>query len=86
MVIALAQAADKPGLLDSASPLMMVGGGLGLLVVGVIMLVIALRTHEGCYRGSLPSYVGWVLLLYGGVIIVAIGIVGVCSGLGLFDG
>ncbi len=76
MVLVLAQA-GKPGLLDSASPLMVFFGGLGLLALGVIMLLIARRIDEESAPGSLLNICGWIVGI--------VGILGVCSALGLFN-
>lgn len=76
MVLVLALA-DKPGLLDSASPQMLFFGGLGLLALGVIMLFIARRIDEESAPGELLNIAGWIIGI--------VGILGICSGLGLFN-
>lgn len=75
MILELAQGAEdkQPGLLDSASPALLFGGGLALLVIGVIMLVISRRIDEDSDAGSLLNFGGWGLGI--------IGVLGIYQGL-----
>ncbi len=67
MTTELAQAAEteKSGILDSASPWLLAGGGLGLVVIGVIMLIISRRVDEDSDAGSLLNIVGWAAGILG---------------------
>ena len=69
----LAEADDESGLLDSASPALLAGGGLALLVIGVIMLIISRRIDEDSDAGSLLNFGGWGLGI--------IGVIGIFKGL-----
>lgn len=55
----------KQGFLDSASPGMLLGGGIGLLVLGVIVLLVARRIGEDSDAGGLLNMGGWVLGVIG---------------------
>jgi hypothetical protein len=70
----LAKAAEQPGLLDSASPALLFGGGLALLAIAAVLVHVVRHLDEE------DDFVGLLLSIAGFITGIA-GVIGVYRGL-----